>query len=116
MKDRLDQLSDIPARDRALFESNISSAPGEDIAFTEALRWYTLGGHSLAGVFEKAGFYKIGNGGTTAFARAILDEFRSDLLFNSAVTEIDQMEDVVTVKTSQGWTLRAKTAISTIPL
>ena len=119
VKDRLDQLSDIPDRERALFGSNIStfgSAPGKDMGFVDALRWYVLGGHSMAGVFEKAGFYKLGNGGMTAFARAILNDYRGDILFNSPVAGIAQVEEVVTINTLQGRTLRAKAAISTIPL
>lgn len=58
-KDRLDQL-DIPQLEKDLFDAMISSfgaVPGDQCAFTEVLRWYALGGHSMAGVFELAGTY-----------------------------------------------------------
>ncbi|KAG2420308.1 hypothetical protein HFD88_005109 [Aspergillus terreus] len=119
VKDRLDQIRDVSAREKALFESNVStfgSAPGKEIGFVEALRWYALGGHSMAGVFEKAGIYKLGGGGMTAFARAILDDYRGDLLFNTTVAEIRHVGDGVAVQTSQGRTLRARAVVSTIPL
>lgn len=53
VRDRLDQLHDIPQWEKDLFESNVNtfgSAPGTDIGFVEALRWFALGGHTLAGV------------------------------------------------------------------
>lgn len=105
--------------EKDLFESNVStfgSAPGEDIGFTEALRWYALGGHSFAGLFEMAGVYKLGNGGMTSFARAVMDEFTGDLLFNTAVQEINHLASGVQVVTAGGELLKAKAVISTIPL
>ncbi|KAE8423587.1 hypothetical protein BDV36DRAFT_306102 [Aspergillus pseudocaelatus] len=99
VKDRLDSLHVFSDWEKDLFESNTNtfgSAPGKDIAFTEALRWYALGGHSMAGVFELAGVYKIGNGGMTSFARA--------------------NKLGVRITTSLGQHIKAKYAVSTIPL
>ncbi|KAJ5312882.1 hypothetical protein N7508_003712 [Penicillium antarcticum] len=48
VKDRLDRLDGFSRRERDLFESStgtFGSAPGKDTAFTEALRWYALGGY-----------------------------------------------------------------------
>ncbi|KAI5456794.1 hypothetical protein BGZ63DRAFT_496079 [Mariannaea sp. PMI_226] len=97
VKDRLDQLEQFSQLERDVFESNIStfgSAPGKDIGFTEAIRWYALGGHSIAGVFELAGVYKIGDGGMTSFAQAIM----------------------VVVVLERGQNIKAKMVVSTIPL
>ncbi|KAI7972643.1 hypothetical protein EIK77_009106 [Talaromyces pinophilus] len=119
VKDRLNELHDIPQWEKELFESNINtfgSAPGKDIGFVEALRWFTLGGHSMAGVFELAGIFKLGNGGMTSFARAVWSEFTGDSLFNTPISGIRQGTAGVEVKTSHGQTLRAKLAVSTIPL
>ncbi|GAM35595.1 hypothetical protein TCE0_017f04047 [Talaromyces pinophilus] len=119
VKDRLNQLHDIPQWEKELFESNINtfgSAPGKDIGFVEALRWFTLGGHSMAGVFELAGIFKLGKGGMTSFARAVWSEFTGDSLFNTPISGIRQGTAGVEVKTSHGQTLRAKLAVSTIPL
>lgn len=119
VKDRLNALHDIPQRDKELFESNTNtfgSAPGKDIGFVEALRWYALGGHTFAGVMEMAGIYKIGNGGMTAFARAILEEYTGDRLFNTAVSAIRNTSSGVEVTSVHGQTLTANALISTIPL
>jgi lysyl oxidase-like protein 2/3/4 len=69
----------------------------------------------MAGVSEKAGVYKLGNGGMTSLARAILDEYRGDLLFGTVVTEISHTAVGVAVKTLQGQ-LSAMAIVSTIPL
>ncbi|KAL4925280.1 flavin monoamine oxidase family protein [Aspergillus undulatus] len=119
VKDRLDALHEIPEREKALFDSNIStfgSAPARDIGFVEALRWYALGGHSIAGVFEMAGIYKLGNGGMTALARAIFEQYAGDRVFNTVVSEIRQSANGVEVTTMQDRKVRAKTIVSTIPL
>ncbi|KAL4954138.1 amine oxidase [Aspergillus filifer] len=119
VQDRLDALIDIPENEKAFFDSNIAtfgSAPCKDIGFTDAMRWYALGGHSMSGVFELAGTYKLGNGGMTTFARAILGELQGDRLFSTAVSEINQIGNGVAVKTTMSQQLRAKAIVSTIPL
>ena len=119
VKDRLNRLEGFSQYEKALFESNVSSfgsAPGKDIGFTEALRWYALGGHSFRSVLETAGTYKLGNGGMTSFARAIMNEFSGDMLFNSTVREINNLASEVQVVTTRGELLKSKAVISTIPL
>lgn len=119
VRDRLDQIQDIPQWEKDLFESNLNtfgSAPGKDIGFVEALRWFALGGHTLAGVFEMCGVYKIGNGGMTSLARAILGEYNGDRLFDTVVTEIRQVGRGVELFTQSGRMLRTNSVISTIPL
>jgi lysyl oxidase-like protein 2/3/4 len=119
VKDRLDQLDQFSQRDKDLFESNIGtfgSAPGKDTGFTDALRWYALGGHSIAGVFELAGVYKIGNGGMTSFARAIMGDYTGDRLFDATVKEIHQGSSEVRVVLDRGQKIKAKMVVSTIPL
>jgi len=118
VKDRLDQL-DVPESEKDLFDTLVSSfgsAPGKDIGFTEVLRWYALGGHSLAGTFEMAGIYKIGGGGMTSLARAMISDYTGDLLFNSPVKEISQQPNGVILKTDGGRQIKAKYVVSTIPL
>jgi lysyl oxidase-like protein 2/3/4 len=119
VKDRLDQLHDISQWEKELFESNINtfgSAPGKDIGFVEALRWFALGGHTMVGVFELAGVYKLGYGGMSSFALAIWNEYSGDSLFNTPITEVRQSAAGVEIRTSRGQSIRAKLAISTIPL
>lgn len=65
---------------------------------------------------EMCGVYKIGNGGMTSLARAILDEYTGDRLFDTVVTDIRQVGRGVEVLTKSGQMLRANSVISTIPL
>ncbi len=120
---RLDQL-DLPALDKESFESTVNSfgsAPGSEIGFVEALRWYALGGHNMAQVFELAGIYKLGKGGMTAFARSILRDARCDILLDTIVSEIisddGSSQGIGVVKSRDGqWILKAKAIVSTVPL
>ncbi|KAI8153589.1 hypothetical protein K4K49_002947 [Colletotrichum sp. SAR 10_70] len=117
-KDRLDQL-DIPQLEKDLFDAMISSfgaVPGDQCAFTEVLRWYALGGHSMAGVFELAGTYKLGKGGMTSLARSILSDYGGHLVLNAAVDRVVQNGTSVTVSTKAGHRIEAKYLVSTIPL
>jgi len=119
VKQRLDQLTGFSSFEKDLFESNVNtfgSAPGAETGFTEALRWFALGGHSIAGVFERAGIYKIGHGGMTSFARAILDDFKGDIVMETVVEQIDEGRNGVELHVSGGRRLHGKAIISTIPL
>jgi Flavin containing amine oxidoreductase len=117
-KDRLDQL-DIPQFEKDVFDTLISSfgsVPGSECGFTEVLRWYALGGHSMAGVFELAGTYKLGNGGMTSFANAILSDYKGHLLFNTVIKKITQGSGGAVLCVENGRQIRCKYVISTIPL
>ncbi|KAL3292801.1 lysyl oxidase-like protein 2/3/4 [Colletotrichum asianum] len=117
-KDRLDQL-DIPQLEKDLFDAMISSfgaVPGDQCAFTEVLRWYALGGHSMAGVFELAGTYKLGKGGTTSLAQSILGEYGGHMVLNAVVDRVVQNGTSVTVSTKAGHQIEAKYLVLTIPL
>lgn len=118
VKDRLGQL-DLPQIEKDLFDAMVSSfgsAPGSECGFTEALRWYALGGHTMAGVFELAGVYKLGKGGMSSFARAILDEYSGHLLFNTVLEKVEQNNSSVTLTAKNGRQIRSNQVISTIPL
>lgn len=117
-KDRLDQLH-IPQIKKDLFDTMISSfgsVPGSECGFTEVLRWYALGNHTMAGVFELAGIYKLGKGGMTSFARSIFSDYRGHLLFNTVVDKFEQNGKSVVLSAKDGRRIRARYVISTIPL
>lgn len=121
VRQRLDQL-DLPTLDKEYFETTVNSygsAPGSEIGFVEALRWYALGGHNMAQVFELAGIYKLGKGGMTTFARSILQDARCDILLGTVISEIisGDASGLGVVKSQNGQrTLKAKAIISSIPL
>lgn len=117
-KDRLDQLN-LPQDEKDLFDALVSSfgaVPGSRCGFTEVLRWYALGNHSMAGVFELAGWHKLGKGGMTSFARAILADYRGHLLFNTEVARVVQRDKSVLLSAKNGLQIQARYLISTIPL
>jgi lysyl oxidase-like protein 2/3/4 len=119
IRQRLDDLHDIPQAERDVFESLVNSfgsAPGSKTGFTEALRWYALGGHTIAGTFELAGVFKLGGGGMTSLALAILSNFKGDVLLNTPVKELIRDSTGVTVIVNSRRKIRAKSVISTIPL
>jgi hypothetical protein len=117
-KDRVDQV-EAPQFEKEVWEALVSSigdAPASKIGFVEALRWYTLAGHSMCKAIELAGTYKLGKGGMTSLARAMLDEYKGDLLFSTVIREMKQEDKGVTLMTKDGRSLAAKYAICTIPL
>lgn len=118
VRDRLDQ-SKWPAEDKDLIETNFNTlgcGTGEVTAFTEALRWYALGGYSMAGFEAAAGTFKLGNGGMTNFARHILDEFAGDRMFGAAVKAVSQDDIGVRVVVGDGKIVTAQQIVCTIPL
>lgn len=119
VRERLDQLKEISKRNRDIFETHINSfgsAPGTDIGFVEALRWFALGGHSLAQVFELAGTYKIGKGGMTTLARSIFEDTHADIILRCVVDTIQQDDSGVTLVSRDGRIIKARTVVCTIPL
>ncbi|EED13332.1 flavin containing amine oxidase, putative [Talaromyces stipitatus ATCC 10500] len=118
VKDRLDNLHEFSDWEKNFFESNTNtfgSALGKDTAFTGALRWYALGGNSMAGLFEMAVFYKIENGCMTSFARAILGDYKGDMLFGAPIKDVTQNKLGVRVTTKSGQDIKARYVVSTIP-
>lgn len=118
-QDRLDQL-DIPQEDKDQFvchTNSFGSSAARDIAWTDALRWYALGGYSLQTMYDAVGCFKLGNGGMTNFARHILEEFNGDRIFNKVVTAIKEAKNTkVTVSCADGSDYRARRVVCTIPL
>lgn len=117
-RDRLDQL-DVPQFEKDAFDTLVSSfgsVPGSECGFTEVLRWYALGGHSMAGVFELAGTYKLGNGGMTSFANAILSDYNGHLLFNTVIKQIAHDSRGAVLFAENGRQIRCSYVVSTIPL
>lgn len=119
--DRLAQLGDaFSAEEKDVFETLVASfgsAPGADIGFVEALRWYALGGHSMQGVFELAGVYKLGGGGMTGFAREVAGEFCGDKVFGAVVERVEQDgEGVRVVVARETRVFKAKQVVCTVPL
>lgn len=125
VKDRIEHMrntnkfSDI---DLEIFEG-ITNGSGltqaNDRGFTEFLFWWALGGHSMAGITEANGMWKIGNGEVTEWARRTMHDYSGDIVFDTEVTKIRQThgsESVQMYNTKDGRRLSAKGVVSTIPL
>ena len=118
IRQRLEML-DIEKKQKDLFEtimSSLGSASGSEIGWTEALRWYALAGHSLARIWEAAGVYKLGKGGTTSLAMALLNDCSSDVAFGTRIEKIEQNSGLVILTSSTGDTFKARHVVCTIPL
>ena len=118
MAQRLDMI-DTSDRERALFETYMGLCglgKPEDVGFTEVLRWYALAGHSMAAMYEQTSVYKLGKGGMTSFAKALLSDVHADRLMSTQVVEMSQANGKVHVQTRGGRTITARTVVSTIPL
>ncbi|EKG15492.1 Amine oxidase [Macrophomina phaseolina MS6] len=120
IKDRLDQLNGFSQADKDIFDafmSSLGSAPGSETGFVESLRWYALGGHSMASMFELAGLYKLGNGGMTAFAKKVFGEYRGDVVAGAVVKSVHQDGGKsVAIATRDGREFEAGQVICTVPL
>jgi monoamine oxidase len=119
VRQRLDQL-DLPDFERALFESTVGSFGSghpTQVGFVEALRWYALGGYNMSQVFELAAIFKLGGGGMTSFARAILEDAKCDISLQTVISSISQERgDIVTIRSADGRTFSAGTVVCTVPL
>ncbi|KAM0198539.1 hypothetical protein ACHAPA_008808 [Fusarium lateritium] len=119
IQDRLDSITDESEEDKAYFQgltNPFGTSPSDKIGFTEALRWYSLGGHSMQQLFELTALYKLGSGGMTSFAKAIFEDYSGAALFSTEVTKISQGPNKAIVTTKDGRSLSAGHIICTIPL
>lgn len=118
VQDRLDQL-DFSDEDKATFATlagGFGQSHPRDVGFMEAANWFARVGGSNAGINEYCSTYKIGNGGTTSLARAILSDFEGDLVVNAPVAEIAQDRQCVKVTLRDSRQVKARYLICTIPL
>ncbi|KAH4801637.1 hypothetical protein HBH61_193360 [Parastagonospora nodorum] len=119
LHDRLEQL-DLPQYDKDMFvchTNSFGSATAPEIAWTDALRWYALGGYNFSTMYDAVACYKLGKGGMTNFARHIFAEYRGDVLFNQVVTSIEQHPVTgVKITCNDGASFEAGWAVCTIPL
>lgn len=119
IKDRLDSITSLTVEARKLIEMNYTANSGTDAAnsaFTGALRWYALGGYTFSGTTAVSGTYKIGNGGMTSLANAMVQELHCGQSFSTEVTAISSNDEEVTLQIKGGNTLTAGHAVCTIPL
>ncbi|KAF4447081.1 hypothetical protein F53441_9380 [Fusarium austroafricanum] len=119
LQDRLDTITDETDEDKAVFQATTNTfgaSPSHAIGFTDALRWYALGNHTLEHLLPQLGLYKLGKGGMTSFARAIFDDFSGAALFGAEITNISQTPTKAIVTTKDGRSISAGRIICTIPL
>ena len=68
-------------------------------------------------MYDAAGGFKLGGGGTINMCRHILAEYQGDRAFNKVVSSVKQTQDSrVLVTCTDGSIYRARRAICTIPL
>ncbi|KAJ6201568.1 hypothetical protein J3E72DRAFT_391378 [Bipolaris maydis] len=82
---RLNQL-ELPQHDKDLFVSqpnSFGSCIAQDLAWTDALRWYAVCGYGLATMYDAVGGFKLGGGA----------EYRGNRIFSKVVNAIKQTKD-----------------------
>jgi monoamine oxidase len=91
------------------------NGPLENAALTQALRWVALTNGDWAVNFEACATYKI-VGGTAALAAAILADSGASIGYGFTVDAISEDAGFVDIRSADGRTVRARTAIVTVPL
>ena len=123
MQDRLDQISDAFHDDEEMKEimdaylaqnSQCSLANG---GFLDHLRWWALGDFDSARLYDKTSRFKL-RGGTSALARAILNDCRQvELRLSTPIISVDRTtKNRVTVRSGNGQSFTSRALICTIPL
>lgn len=119
IRQRLDQLTQFSDLEKEEFESQVASlgsAPCSEIGFVELLRWYALGGHTLAQMFELCGVYKLGKGGMTNLAKEIYNDYLGDIATKAVVKHIDQTSSSITIRLEDNKEIQCESLICTLPL
>lgn len=91
------------------------NGPLDNAALTQALRWVALTNGDWAVNFEACATYKI-VGGTAALAAAILADSNASIEHGFTVETITDNAGFVDVRSTDGRTVRGRTAIVTVPL
>ena len=91
------------------------NGPLDNAALTQALRWVALTNGDWAVSFEACATYKI-VGGTAALADAILADSGASIEHGFTVEGIADDGATVDIRSTDGRTVRARTAIVTVPL
>jgi hypothetical protein len=120
--DRIEHLRRSGKYDEEALQAFESMANGNSLStsdkqgFVDLLTLYAYGGHSLNGMVGAMGSYKLGNGGMSAFALALLADFKGDIALRSVVSEICQDDHQVEVTLDDGRVFRARKLVCTVPL
>lgn len=91
------------------------NGPLENAALTQALRWVALTNGDWAVNFEACATYKI-VGGTAALAAAMFADSRAGIEHGFTVEAVAEDAGVVSIRSTDGRTVLARSAIVTVPL
>ncbi|TWD50722.1 monoamine oxidase [Agrobacterium vitis] len=115
--ERLDQL-DMTAEEKALLNAWISICSHNDpslAGFVDMLKWYSLGDFNVALLWDRCGHYKIKEG-TSALIQHLVEDGKPEIKLSTAVTNIRQEADSVSVHVESGETYHARRVICAVPL
>jgi len=120
VKDRLDQLTDIPQEQKNLIASmfeTIGCASIDKTPFFEILRWFGLSGFTFRGWLASVDELSLKRG-TTSLALAIMDESGADILLSSPVASVvrGKTEPLTTITTRAGKVFRTPKVICAMPV
>lgn len=95
--------------------ATLGHCPLEELAYTEALRGWSLVGSSYERFSDALARYRLRDG-TSELLKAIAADAGADITLNAAVVEVVQSGDGVTVRCANGKTYRGGAAVVTAPL
>ena len=93
----------------------VASGTADSISYLDILRFYMLGGSEFSNFMDSASRFKLKTG-TAALLGHIQTEGGAQVELNAEVSSIEDQGDHVLVTTRNGKAIRAKAALSTLPL
>jgi pseudooxynicotine oxidase len=117
VQDRIEKL-DVSGEQRDLlsaFWGTCCSARCGEAGLVAMLRWFALSGWSLGLLFDAVARYKL-KAGTVGLIDAIAADGGAEIRLAAPVAAVQQDDDGVTVRIRGGASLRAATAVVTVPL
>jgi Flavin containing amine oxidoreductase len=120
VKDRLDQLKDMPKEHKNLIASmfeTIGCASIDKTPFFEILRWFGLSGFTFRSWLASVDELSLKRG-TTSLALAIMEESRADIVLSSPVASVERSktEPLTTITTRAGKVFRTPKVICAMPV
>jgi monoamine oxidase len=114
-----DRLASLPVsgRQRDLLQSFLTMNAATDPArggLYDQLKWWALGDYNVDSLLKRLGRYKIAQG-TSALARALLDDSGADLAVAQPVSRIEVADGVVQVQ-ARSLSVRCKAVVVAVPM
>ena len=116
--ERLQSLKKLPALYRDMLDGFFAAEGsnfGDQFAWLEMVRWYSLSGHNLIDMNDATGRFHLAKG-TVSLLQRIQEETRPEVRLGTPVKRVVEEADGVTVVTAAQQAVHGRAVISTVPL